>query len=70
MNKNKMLKIINTVLAVLFLTQVLSGFLHDYIPGDIFEIVHEGGAVLLVFFLGLHIYLNWGWVKSSFFKKS
>ena len=68
MKRNDMLKIVNPVLAVLLLSQLLSALLSDVVPKEVFEIWHEGGGVCLAIIAGLHLILNWGWVKTSFLK--
>lgn len=67
MKRNDMLKIVNPVLAVLLLNQILTALLHDFIPKEAFEIMHEGGGVTLAIVAAIHLVLNWGWVKTTFF---
>lgn len=67
MNKQKLLKIINPVLAVLILNQVCTGIFNDLLPHEVFEFMHEGGGILLFLTILLHVCLNWGWVKVNFF---
>ncbi len=69
MKKNTLLKIINPILAVVFLYQVGTGLMHDIIPKEIFEAVHIAGAFTLIVFVIIHLVLNWNWVKLNFFKK-
>ncbi|MGE5296681.1 MAG: hypothetical protein ACM3VT_17820 [Solirubrobacterales bacterium] len=66
MQKNTMLKIINVALAVLIVTQALSAFLADHLSRETFEWIHEGGGTLLLIGIGLHIALNWNWIRASF----
>lgn len=70
MKRNFMLKILNPMLAILFLNQALTGLLHHLIPKEAYEFLHEGGGTLLVIVAVLHAILNWNWVKANFFKKS
>ncbi len=68
--KNSMLKIINPILAVLLVNQALTGLLHDMMPDEAFEFVHEGGGIVLVIASILHVILNWNWIKSTYLRKS
>ncbi len=67
MKKNKVLKIINPILAILVLYQVITGSMHEVIPKESFEAVHVSGGVALVVFVIIHLLLNWNWVRASFF---
>lgn len=72
MKKSALLKIINPILALLFVTQALSGILHDYlmeVSYETFEIIHGVGGYVLVFLVICHFILNWNWIKNTFFKK-
>lgn len=71
MKKTTLLKIINPLLALLFITQALSGIFHDYlmeVSYETFEIIHGIGGYVFVFLVVVHFTLNWNWVKSTFFK--
>jgi hypothetical protein len=64
MSKQKLLMIINPLLALFLLNQAATGLLHNVLPHGVFEFMHKGGWIL--FILGIiHVFLNWGWVKSS-----
>jgi len=65
MQKNTMFKILNPILAVLTVTQALSALLADHLPYVVFEWVHKGGGFLLLAGIGLHVALNWTWVRAS-----
>lgn len=65
MRKSTMFKIINPILAVLTVTQALSALLADHLPREVFEWVHEGGGALLLIGIGLHVVLNWNWVRAN-----
>ena len=69
MTKNKALKIINPILAILLITQLLSGMFNEYLPYEVFEVVHEWGGFLFAILIVVHLILNWNWVKTNFFKK-
>jgi len=66
MGKATALKIVNAILAVLIVTQAGSGFFRAQIGREAFEIVHEGGAVVLLLCVAAHIALNWNWVRMVF----
>ncbi|MFH1022598.1 MAG: hypothetical protein V1809_04360 [Planctomycetota bacterium] len=61
-----MLKILNPALALLTVTQALSGYLADNLPRDVFEAAHEGGGTVLIVGIVLHVILNRGWIAASF----
>jgi hypothetical protein len=65
MNRARWLKRVNVVLFVFLLYQAVTGLLSGVMNGDVFEVIHPiGGVILLV--LGLiHLGLNWGWVRTS-----
>ena len=69
MTKVTALKILNPILALLILNQAATGLLADYLPREAFEILHEGGAYVLIAAVVLHVVLNWAWVKATFFRK-
>lgn len=64
MDKQNLLKIINPLLAILLLNQAVTGFLHNVLPHRVFEFMHRGGLILVILSI-VHVYLNWGWVKSN-----
>jgi hypothetical protein len=66
MDKNKALKVVNPVLALLILNQPFSGFLYSLTDWDAFETIHIGGGILLLLFAGIHLMLNWKWVRFNF----
>ena len=69
MSKTKALKILNPILALLFLSQACTGLLHSSIYYKVYDVVHGGGGIALIVAGLLHIYLNWAWVRSNFFKR-
>lgn len=70
MKRNFILKILNPILAILFLNQFLTGLLHDAIPKKAYEVLHEGGGVAFACAILLHVLLNWNWVKANFYRKA
>jgi len=65
MRKNMMFKILNPILAVLTVSQALSALLNDHLSRATFEWVHKGGGSLLLIGIGLHVALNWSWVRAN-----
>ena len=65
MNKRNLLKIVNVLLAVLILNQATTALIHDLLPKDAFEFLHEGGGVTMFVLALVHVYLNWAWVKAN-----
>ncbi len=69
MNRTKMLKYINPIIAVLAASQLLSGIFNSMLHPETFETLHKGGGVLLFIGVIVHVVLNWGWVKSTYLRK-
>ena len=69
MNKYNTLKIVNPILLVLVLNQLVTGLVGGKLSHEAFEILHEGGGILLAVAVALHLILNWGWVQSTYRKK-
>ena len=65
MKRNSVLKILNPILALLFLNQILAGLFHQSLPRNVFEILHQGGGIILATATLLHVILNWNWVKAN-----
>jgi hypothetical protein len=70
MKRNTALKILNPVLGLLLVNQIVTGLLADSLSPDAFEVLHEGGGILMGVLALLHVVLNWGWVKANFFKSA
>ena len=68
--RNSILKILNPILAILFLNQILTGLLHDAIPKKAYEFFHAGGGIFFAVAAVLHVILNWNWFKANFFRKN
>ena len=66
MNKITLLKISTPVLALLFVTQIVSGFL---ITIEMFFSIHKWVGRIFVLFIILHVVLNWNWIKANYFRK-
>ena len=70
MNKQKVLKIVNSVMAADFILLAVTALSDDIIPKEIYQIVHPIlGYAFLVCVLS-HVYLNWNWIKTNILKKS
>jgi hypothetical protein len=65
MQKNTMFKILNPILAVFTVSQALSAIFRDHLSREVFQWVHKGGGTLLLVGIGLHVILNWSWVRAS-----
>lgn len=65
MTRQKLLKIVNPLLAVSFLCQAGSGLFHKALSHEAFEILHENGGYVLVVLALIHIALNWPWIRST-----
>ena len=70
MKRNSVLKVVNPILAVLLLNQVLTGLLREVLPGEVFEVMHVGGGVLLALVAVMHVVLNWNWIRNNFRRAS
>lgn len=64
----KLLKIINPILAILFIGQAFSGIFHAVIPYEVFEKVHGSAGYLLAAAVTVHVVLNWNWIKVNFLR--
>ncbi|MDD3845670.1 MAG: hypothetical protein PHC90_04845 [Syntrophorhabdaceae bacterium] len=70
MKRNTILKIMNPILGILLVNQIATGIFRDFLPDEAFEIMHERGGPAFAVVAILHVILNWGWAKASFFKSS
>ncbi len=68
MTRNSALKIVNPVIGLLFLSQFLTAVFHGSLSHEAYELLHEGGGLVLTALIVLHLILNWGWIKASYFK--
>lgn len=66
MKRNTALKILNPILAVLVLTQLVTGLSGASLPHEVFEVMHGGGALLLAAGILLHVALNANWIKANY----
>lgn len=65
----KWLRIVNVILGLDFLMMATTGLLRDWIPYDVFRMIHKPAGYLLVFLVITHVYLNRNWIKQNYFKK-
>jgi len=70
MKTNILLKVLNPILAIVFLFQITTGLMHGIFPRELFETVHGGCAGALFLCVILHLSLNWKWVKTNFLNKN
>ncbi len=70
MKTNTLLRIVNPILALVFLFQITSGLMHGVISQELFEPIHGSSAGVLMVCIITHLVMNWNWVKANFFKKT
>jgi thiosulfate reductase cytochrome b subunit len=72
MNRQKYLRVVNAIIALLVLTLALSGMIRklapSLIPYQTFAITHPLTGFLFVFFISVHIFLNFNWIKANYLK--
>jgi len=66
MNKQKLLKPVNVMMAIDFVCLSGTAMLDDAIPKDIYGIIHPIFGYIFVLCVVFHVFLNWAWVKSNF----
>ncbi len=69
MKKNPALKIINPILLVLIISQAVTGLFHTKLSPETFETIHEGGGLILLGLVIVHLILNFNWIRASYFHK-
>jgi hypothetical protein len=70
MNKNRGNKVLVPIVAILLVNQMLSGMLGMSLPPGAFDVLHRGGAIVLLVAAGLHLILNWSWIKANYLRKA
>jgi heme A synthase len=68
MKKNVILRFTNPVMLVLVFTQAVTAVFHLKISREAFEVIHQGGGIVLLTLIGVHIVLNYRWFKSNYFR--
>ncbi|MFH0812338.1 MAG: hypothetical protein V2A69_05805 [Pseudomonadota bacterium] len=69
MKKQTGLKATNVILFILALCQVTTGLAHELFDEELFEKIHPPIGLLLAIAVTVHVILNWGWIKTAYFKK-
>lgn len=73
MTKKRILEFVNVLLALAFFMTASGGvvrfFAPDLIPYGTFRLIHPLFGLAFVALTAAHIYLNFNWIKSSYFKK-
>ncbi len=74
MKKQSMLKIVNVILFIAFITTIISIFIYDIIPSslngnEVLGEIHETAGMIFAIFAFVHIGFNWKWIKTQIFKK-
>jgi hypothetical protein len=67
-NKPVMLKFVNPIMAILFISQSVSGLAHSQLSDETFEAVHGFGGKVFIALVIVHIWLNFGWIKNTLLK--
>jgi len=70
----QVLRLINPILALSFLFVFVGIALYKYGPealqgSELALALHEIGGLVMIIIGILHLILNWGWIKNSYFKK-
>ena len=69
MNTLNPLKIVNPILLALVLSQFITDVIGDRLSHEVFEVLHEGGGILLAVAAVVYLILKWSWVQSTYFKR-
>jgi L-asparagine transporter-like permease len=69
MNKQRLLKPVNTILAIDFICLIITVFLNDVLPRNVFSVVHPLFGFILFICVIFHVNLNWSWIKMNLLKK-
>jgi hypothetical protein len=69
MNKLKVLKTVNVIMAIDFSCVVVSAMLVDVIPQNVYQTIHPFLGYTFLVFVICHVFLNFAWIKANFFKK-
>ena len=77
MNKIALLKVTNLFLFISMLIQLLTGIILFFdlfaSKAKLFEMItrlHGYNGFILAVLIIIHLALNWGWIRSQFFKRS
>ena len=70
MKKADLLKVVNIILALDFIIIAGTALLRDFIiDTGYYRQFHAYPGFFLIALVAVHLYLNWNWVKASYFKK-
>lgn len=69
MQKLQTLKIVNTFLAIAFLTLETTAMFHDYIPYSIYRRIHPLAGNTFSTMAVIHVVLNYEWIKKNRLKR-
>ena len=70
MKKADLLKIVNIFLALDFLIIAGTALLRDFIiETGYYRQFHAYPGFILIVLVAIHLFLNWKWVKTTYFKK-
>ncbi len=68
--KNKALKFLNPILLLMFLVTMVAMVLYKIGPGsETLGDIHQFAGILFAIVGLLHLYYNWGWVRSNILNK-
>ncbi|MFH1799361.1 MAG: hypothetical protein ABH891_00745 [Candidatus Omnitrophota bacterium] len=71
MNKNEMLRFVNLPLSLSILVQAVTALMIfsevKVLNKDLLFGIHEYNGLLLITLAAGHIFLNWGWIRVTFF---
>ena len=70
MKKADLLKVINIILALDFIIIAGTALSRNYIiETGYYRQLHAYPGFLLIVLVATHLFLNWNWVKTAYFKK-
>ena len=69
MIKNRILKVLNPIIAILILNQAITGMFQEPISHHTYEVVHGGASVVTVIAVIIYVTLDWKWISSNYFKR-
>lgn len=67
--KKNYLKVLNVFLFIFFLNMAVTGAFRNFIPSDIYRLVHRFPGYLLILTVFLHLILNRKWIQTTYFRK-
>lgn len=68
--KQSILKFLNPILLIFFIVTVVAMALYRLTGGsETFGEIHEFAGIMFIIVGILHLFYNWGWVRTNFLKK-